>query len=226
VEEAGFVPVTADDVVTPGDNISAKLDSLIDRASVMIVELSSPWTAAEYRMALARIKASEVNETRSRQLRLIVVVTDKGQIPPTALDFPIVTRPNVVTDDPAGFIAAVYDRLSKIANEVGAVRQAEPRRLLAAREYRAAVISAMALLEANLRERLNKSQWPRTRRPLSLRSLADLAAEQRQITQELRTLIDPWMRVRNEVVHSSIPVSAAQAREIVTGVMEIVEHWN
>jgi hypothetical protein len=31
VEDAGFVPVTADDVVSPGDNISAKLDALIDR---------------------------------------------------------------------------------------------------------------------------------------------------------------------------------------------------
>ena len=49
VEEAGFVPVTADDVVTPGDNISAKIDSLIDRASVMVVELTSSWTMAEYR---------------------------------------------------------------------------------------------------------------------------------------------------------------------------------
>ena len=177
-------------------------------------------------MALALIKGSEAKETQHRQLRLIVVVTDKEQIPPTAADFPVVTRPNVVADDPAAFIVALYDRLLIIADEVGAVRQAEPRRLLAVREYRAAVISAMALLEAKLRERLNKSQWPQTRRPLSLRSLADLAAQQGQITQELRTRIDPWMRVRNEVVHSSISVSAAQAREIVTGVMEIVEHWN
>jgi hypothetical protein len=44
VEEAGFVPVTADDVVSPGDNISAKIDALIDRSSVMVAELSSEWT--------------------------------------------------------------------------------------------------------------------------------------------------------------------------------------
>ena len=56
VEEAGFVPITADDVVSPGDNVSAKLDALIDRAAVMVTEVSSSWTLAEYRMAVARIK--------------------------------------------------------------------------------------------------------------------------------------------------------------------------
>ena len=54
VEEAGFIPVTADDVVSPGDNVSAKLDMLIDRAAVMVTELTSSWTMAEYRMAIAR----------------------------------------------------------------------------------------------------------------------------------------------------------------------------
>jgi hypothetical protein len=226
VEEVGFVPVTADDVVTPGDNVSAKLDALIDRASVMIVELSSPWTAAEYRMAIARIKGSESKGAKQRRLRLFVVVTDRKQLPPTATDFPVVTRPNVVTDDPTGFIAALHDHLLTIANEVGAVRQAEPKRLLAAREYRAAVISAMALLEVKLRERLSKSQWPQTRRPMSFRSLADLAVETGQITPQVRNRIDPWMRVRNEVVHSSISVSPAQARQIVNGVMELLQGWN
>jgi hypothetical protein len=36
-----FVPLTADDVVTPGDNVNVKLDILIDRASVMVVELTN-----------------------------------------------------------------------------------------------------------------------------------------------------------------------------------------
>jgi hypothetical protein len=226
VEDVGFVPVTADDVVTPGDSISAKLDTLIDRASVMVVELSSPWTAAEYRMAIARMQGAEAKEATHRRLRLIVVVTDKKQLPPTAIDFRVVTRPNVVTGDAGDFLAALHDHLLTIANEVGAAQQAEPRRLLAVREYRAAVISAMALLEAKVRERLNKVQWPQTRRPMSFRSLLDVATESGQITQQVRSRIHPWMRVRNEVVHSSILVSAAQARQIVNGVMEILGGWN
>ena len=226
VEEAGFVPVTADDVVTPGDNVSAKLDALIDRASVMVVELTSSWTTAEYRMAIARLKGTEADSPNRQRLRLIVVVTNSEQVPPSAHDFPIITRPNRMTDDPEGFIAELGNLLRSIAVETGVARLAEPRRLFEAREYRAAVISAVALLEAKLRERLNKSPWPQARRPMSLRSLVDHAVEQRVIQPGHKMRIDSWMRTRNEIVHSSMPITKAQARDIVEGVMELVDQWN
>lgn len=225
VEESGFVPVTADDVVTPGDNISAKLDALIDRASVMVVDLTSSWTIAEYRMAIARLKGAEATSGNRRMLRLIVVVTKAEQVPPSAHDLLIVTRPNNTTDDPEAFIAELGNHLRRLATETGVARSAEPRRLFEAKEYRAAVISAMTLLEGQLRERLNKSQWPQTRRPLSLRSLIDLAAEQQIIQPERKDRIDAWMRTRNEVVHSSVPVSKGKAREIVEGVMQLIDQW-
>jgi hypothetical protein len=226
VEEAGFVPVTADDVVTPGDNVSAKLDALIDRASVMVVELTSSWTTAEYRMAIARLKGAEAESANRRRLRLIVVVTNSEQLPPSAADFPVITRPDKITDDPEGFVTDLGNLLRTIGVETGVARLAEPRRLFEAKEYRAAVISAMTLLEAKLRERLNKSPWPQVRRPLSLRSLVDLAVEQQAIQLALKMRIDSWMRTRNEVVHSSMPITKTQAREIVEGVMELVDQWN
>jgi hypothetical protein len=102
-------------------------------------------------------------------------------------------------------------------------RQAEPRRLFEVREYRASVISAMTLLEAKLRERFNKVPWPQARRPLSMRSLIDQALAEGLVTPEVRNRIDSWMRVRNEVVHSSMAVSRAQALEIVNGVLALIE---
>lgn len=222
VEDAGFVPVTADDVVTPGDNISAKLDTLIDRSAVMVVELTSAWTLAEYRMALARIKGAEADLGQRKQLHLIVVVTDQEQVPASAKGFPLLTRPNKLTDDPDGFIADLNGILRRIAAETGIERQAEPKRLFDAKEYRAAVISAMTLLEATLRERLNKSPWPQVRRPMSMRSLVDHAVEQNIIQPVLRTQIDSWIRLRNEVVHSSIAIGKAQAREMIDGVLALL----
>jgi hypothetical protein len=222
VEDAGFVPVTADDVVTPGDNISAKLDTLIDRSAVMVVELTSAWTLAEYRMALARIKGAEADLGQRKQLHLIVVVTDQEQVPASAKGFPLLTRPSKLTDDPDGFIADLNGILRRIAAETGIERQAEPKRLFDAKEYRAAVISAMTLLEATLRERLNKSPWPQVRRPMSMRSLIDHAVEQNIIQPVLRTQIDSWIRLRNEVVHSSIAIGKAQAREMIDGVLALL----
>jgi hypothetical protein len=226
VEEAGFVPVTADDVVSPGDNVSAKLDALIDRAAVMVTEVSSSWTLAEYRMAVARIKGSDTDSAQRKSLQLIVVVSDSDQLPPSAQGFPILRRPNTITDDPEGFIADLAGLLRGIAAETGVARQAEPQRLFEAKEYRAAVISAMTLLEARLRERLNKVPWPQTQRPLSMRSLVDRAVEQDVIPQGSRIRLNQWMQVRNVVVHSAMPVTKAQAREIVDGVMELINQWN
>jgi uncharacterized protein YutE (UPF0331/DUF86 family) len=84
----------------------------------------------------------------------------------------------------------------------------------------------MTLLEARLRERLNKVPWPQTQRPLSMRSLVDRAVEQDVIPQASRIRLNQWMQVRNVVVHSAMPVTKAQAREIVDGVMELINQWN
>lgn len=223
VEEAGFVPVTADDVVTPGDNISAKLDTLIDRASVMVVELTSSWTMAEYRMAIARIRNAPPDSGRRKLLQLIVVLTDDEQAPPSARDLPTIRRPNVITEDPEGFIAQLGEVLRRLSAQLGVERQAEPQRLLQAKEYRAAVISAMTLLEAKLRNRLDKTPWPQTRRPMSLRSLVEVAMEREIISPQLKARLDAWMRLRNEVVHSAMTVTRVQAAVIVNGVMEWID---
>lgn len=176
-------------------------------------------------MAIARLKGAEAASGNRRVLRLIVVVTEAEQVPPSARDLLIVTRPKNITDDPEAFIAELGSHLRRLATETRVARSTEPRRLFEAKEYRAAVISAMTLLEAQLRERLNKSPWPQTRRPLTLRSLIDLAVEHQIIQPERKDRIDAWMRTRNEVVHSSVLVSKANAREIVEGVMQLIDQW-
>lgn len=226
VEDTGFVPVTADDVVSPGDNVNAKLDALIDRAAVMVVELSSGWTMAEYRMAIARIKGTEGDPAQRKPLHLIVVVTDREQVPASAKGLAVLQRPSRTTDDADAFVADLRGTLERYAEESGVERQAEPQRLFDAREYRAAVISAMTLLEDKLRERMNKRPWPQTSRPLSMRSLMDQAVEQAIIPRESRPQVDGWMRTRNEVVHSSMPVPRALANEIVSGVLALLVTMN
>lgn len=229
VQEAGFVPVTADDVVTPGDTISAKLDTLIDRSSVMVSELTSSWTVAEYRMAIARIKGSEADPAQRRPLRLIVVVTDDEQIPATAEGLPVIKRPNVVSDDAEPFVRQLAETLRSLAAEMGVQRQAEPARLLQAKEYRAAVISAMTLLESQLRDRIDKTRgplekepWAHTRNTISMRSLLEVAAHQGLVEPPLQGKLDEWMRVRNRVVHSAMDISRVQATEIVNGVLGVI----
>jgi uncharacterized protein YutE (UPF0331/DUF86 family) len=57
---------------------------------------------------------------------------------------------------------------------------------------------------------------------MSMRSLIDHAVEQNIIQPVLRTQIDSWIRLRNEVVHSSIAIGKAQAREMIDGVLALL----
>jgi hypothetical protein len=89
-------------------------------------------------------------------------------------------------------------------------------------EYRASVISAITLLEAKLRDRLNKDQWSEARRPFPLRSLIDQAVARNLIPQQFMPPIRGWMQTRNEAVHTSKLITKARAREIVDGVFEVI----
>ena len=193
-EEAGFVPVTASDFITPGDSVSAKIDTLIDRAAVMIVELNSRSTRAELAMAIARTKGGEVNRANRRPLKLILIATQRDQIPPWAEEFQIVTRPSLFTETSEDFVQELKLILERMSAETGFERRTEPQRLLEAKEYRAAVIAAMTLLEATIRQRLSKEAWTNVRRPMSLRSLIDRGISEEILRGTSRETIDAWIR--------------------------------
>lgn len=222
VQEAGFVPVTADDVVSPGDNVSAKIDALIDRSNAMVVELSSAWTLAELRMAIARLKERALYPSR-KSFALIIVATSTGQVPPEAAEFPIIFREETWVAEPEEFVATLIERLRESPQHTEALRD-EARRLLAAREYRAAVIAAMTQLEATLRESLEFSAAyvDEVRRPASLRSLIDRAIKQGIVAADDRYRIEKWTKLRNSAVHTSSPVTAREAKELVEGVLGLI----
>ena len=102
-EAAGLVPVTAADVINLGDSVSAKIDTLIDRAAVIVVDLSTPWTHAELGLAVARAKQNPDQPNR-RRLKLIPVVTDFEQLPVWAMEFQTLRRGDLLSDDSEEFL--------------------------------------------------------------------------------------------------------------------------
>lgn len=79
------------------------------------------------------------------------------------------------------------------------------------REYRAAVISAMGLLEATLPKRREKPDWNRGSQPMSVRQLIEVASAQGLIRN-----------VNSERIATNVAVSRETARSIVEGVRGIV----
>lgn len=218
-EAAGFVPVTAADVVNLGDSISAKIDTLIDRAAVMVVDATSPNTQFELGLAIARSQETETRPNR-RRLEVLPVVTEFGQVPIPTLGHLVFQRPADLSEE-SSFVQDLARHLQHLADQMGFAQRQEPRRLLEAKEYRAAVISAMTLLETDLRQRLNKAPREAVRRPMSMRQLLDLAREQGLANFDYGQLPE-WTKIRNEAVHTGRPVTRNEAKLVVEGVERIV----
>jgi hypothetical protein len=218
-EAVGFVPVTAADVVNLGDSVNAKIDTMIDRAAVMVVDATSINTQFELGMALAR--AHEISTRPNRQpLRIISVITDSAAIPSSVNELLTIKRPDELSEE-SPFVWELGRALESFANQMGLAQNFEPRRLLEAKEYRAAVIAAMTLLETMLRQILRSQPSSRDLRLMSLRQLLDKAAEV-GIAVGSREEISGWIRLRNSAVHTSKPVSRIEARAVVEGVERIL----
>lgn len=217
-EAAGFVPVTAADVVNLGESISAKLDTLIDRAAVMVVDATSNQTLFELSLAASRAQELSIRPNR-QQLRLVPVVTENTQLEERIREFIAITRPAVLSED-SEFVRVLGQTFERIAGEMGIAQLHEPRRLFEAREYRPAVIAGMTLLETTLRQKLNKPAPEAAPRPISMRQLLSMAVNTGMLQDDREVL--SWMRLRNDAVHLGTPVSRSDAKTVVEGVERIL----
>jgi hypothetical protein len=218
-EAVGFVPVTAADVINLGDSVSAKIDTLIDRAAVMVVDATSANTLFELGLATSRAQESSTRPNR-QPLRLIAVVTQFTLVSGASI-IRAIQRPDVLSED-SQFIFDLAFALEVMANEMGLAQNLEPRRLFEAKEYRAAVIAAMTLLEATLRRRLNKAVREAVQRPMSMRQLLRQAFEEDILQDIPNEEVMRWTKLRNDAVHTGKSVSRSEARIVVEGVERIL----
>ena len=212
VRDVGLVPVTPDDVISPGENVFATIDSLIGRASLVVVDASSKFTMAEARRSFAY-------ET---PIKLVVVVQEGASIPLDLSDLDLLRRPDLTSVDVEAFLAEFVGRIRRTFDELQPQLAGERHRLLESREYRAAVISAITHLETVLRRRLDVAQH-RVRGFISVTKLIYIAKDAELLGSIGADQVLQWLKVRNQVVHSDISVSRNLATKIVNGVDEITK---
>lgn len=209
-ERVGLVPVTAADVIAPGENYTAKIDAIMRRSMAAVVDVTTQNTALE----LAMLRGMR------RPLQTLVVVED-GAVLPSDLANQVVAKrtKGPIADQPAllRFFEAWFQR---VATDIEPQLAEEPLRLLTVREYRAAVISAMTQLESLLRTSLEKDE-KLLGRAYSIGPLADLATTRELLTAMEHKRIRDWMRTRNMAVHSQQNVTRSKATEIVNGILAI-----
>jgi hypothetical protein len=64
----------------------------------MVVEISSDWTMAEFRMGIARLNALGKDPAQQKPFQLIVVVNDIDKIPVSIHSLRVLRRPNLLSE--------------------------------------------------------------------------------------------------------------------------------
>ena len=210
IARAGFVPMAAQDVVSPGDNVTAKIEAMIARASIAIIVSGSEWTNYEHRLAQLRLGTE----------RVLLLTRDSSE--PT-LESPSLGREIVVSpavfDDPSWLVSEVRAWLDRQSATIGRHLE-EPARLLAKGEYRAALIAAVTAIEIELRSRLLHEEYEIDPRASLMRLI--MAAERRGIilSDTVREL-EEIVRARNSAAHTKSEVTQQQAQHAVGLVQQV-----
>ena len=216
VEAAGFVPITSDDILGPnGQNNAAKVVALIERSSIVVVQIDNFNPSFELNMALSI-------RDRGKNIRVIVVSnTDfPDNLRTKHMDF--ILEDIDVLKNIDEFSKRFGDAFEVITSEFTQAFKSESRRLLVKREYKAAIISAITQLESRLRNKIDMLlKIPIRTVPLT--QLLKYAIDYKLLDKDDYMKIKDWNSIRNQLVHLDGKTTPKQAKLIVDGVHLILE---
>jgi len=212
-ERFGFSPIMAADVVTPGDNLMAKVYALIEKSALVVADLSSPNTMLEVGMVLSKEGMAKP---------LILIAEDQASIPFDLTTHLVIRRPRSIDDESPNFIKEIESAFSDAFSKISPALEDEPTRLVAKKEYRAAVIAAFSLLEHELRQFLESSGLDAFSARSSLVKLLDYARSKEALSPEEFQRIRVHAAVRNHIAHTRGDVTVGQAKTIVRDVAAAV----
>ena len=211
VVEHGFTPVASPDIISPGDNTLAKVLALLERAELVVIDVSNAGTQQELAWA-----------TSLPHKRVLAIVPEGSG---RWLDGPAVTlvtrQVDVIAYD-EGVVASIDAWFAKAERELRAGFEDEPMRLLEKQEYRAAVVSAITLLERSLAEFLLPQGENRLFPRPSLHQMLDWPESREILAETEHKRILTWMRTRNQIVHADSDVTKRKAQAVVKGVQTIM----
>lgn len=212
VKRLGLIPISADDVISIGDNWVAKITALIDRSEFVVVDIATQNTQFELGIAQAK---------KTKSTKILIVSEEDSLLPFDVAEQLYITRSSDPYDEPEYFAERIENWFVQVIEPMKITYIEEPDRLLKKKEYRAAVISAISLFESYIREKLTAHTNLR-KTTKSLYSLVQLAIDYEIINPDMMGALKQWMHVRNNAVHTNRKVSYYEARRIVNGIKEIM----
>jgi NAD-dependent SIR2 family protein deacetylase len=212
-ERYGFSPVMAAEVIAPGDSLMAKVYALIEKAAVVVADLSTANTSFEVGMVLSKEGMTKP---------LILIAEDEASIPFDLSSHIVIRRPRTLDEDSSPFTKALESAFAGAFEKISPALEDEPNRLLAKKEYRAAVIAAFSLLEHELRQQLELLNLDTFSSRSSLGSLMEIARSREILPPKVFDRLRMHASMRNRIAHSRTEVTSQQAKVLVKDVSAAV----
>jgi hypothetical protein len=217
-ESYGFVPITADEVLTPGDTILAKISALIDKSEILVIDISGRNNNVLLELGMATAKRNDKKK--------ILLIKDKEDILPSDIaGLFYLEKPNNLFTNYEEFFHSVESWFKDIAGEYSEYFESEPSRLMNKNEYRAAVVSAISLLEKSLRNKISVNETQFRYRAIPLFQMVKISLDQGIIDKKDYMSIRQGLDIRNTIVHASSDthVTKEKAKKVVDTVNKIVK---
>jgi uncharacterized protein YutE (UPF0331/DUF86 family) len=212
----GLVPITTYDILSPGDNIHAKVIALVSRSKIIVVDISKRFSMREV--------GSIITTFTREDKKVVVILEDNTKIPVDLLNYPYIMR----TEAPD--LDSIDEIKNKFENEIRSISDSllhtlenEPKRLFEKKEYRAAVISAISLLETELHGLYANKNMTNEYRDKSQRNIYDYLNMLGYSNVKRHDSLKEWINIRNKLVHTKEKINARKAKEIVCGIYEILD---
>jgi hypothetical protein len=208
VREHGLIPISADELVSPGGAALTKIDALMQRSAAVVVDVATSNTLYELGLARSYVPAKQ-----------LLVIREGGQsLPSDIQEVIILDRPRVPFGEAERLLDRFRNWISNIAPRIRQEARTEPERLLASGEHRAAVVAAFSLLEDALSKALSDDV---SVRPLPFSRMLDIAFGRGLLGDDAGVIeqLKADYRLRSRIVHTAEPVSRTTARQIVERVI-------
>jgi hypothetical protein len=215
VERRGFTPVAAEDLVASGESFAAKLSALISRSELLILDVSSRSTMMEAGLVLGQRKGDD---------GILAIMAPDADLPLEWVSRMTLVRPKNLLDEIEAepFLHRIDEWLRRANERLQPQLEEEPGRLLRKREYRAALISAVALLENRLRMRFAKPDDEFAPAHVPLTHLLRIAEKRGVMSEGDAATLRQAVALRNMAVHSTNEVTAAAATRGVNAILEFL----
>lgn len=212
-ERYGFSPVMAVDVVTPGDNTMAKIYALLERAAVVVGDISTPFALSEVGMALSQERDDK---------RVILIADEVTNVPFDLRGNYVVIRHSNIGEESEEFVSKLEDEFAKAFAAISPSLQDEPNRLIAKKEYRAAIIAVFSSLEHELRQFFERTEGQLFVWRSGLTGMLSHSQKYDVLNPKLVASIKKHSAIRNQIAHSRAEVPQAVAKNIVADVSEAI----